>query len=141
MSQAFGKVTVAGVEGQNRDDREPKIFDVFGLRLVAPAGIGYLSFGVAGGGPLGIKLGTNPLYGGCRRPHAPGKDFSALLFGDDPMLAGLLYPPSQRGVARRQENPAVRRRFHRAIDGAPRCWEWDRERKCGSSWSVHAHLE
>ena len=110
-----GEISVFLMKAQERDHGPQKVIHILGLGLSTSAGIGFLAFGEALGGPLGFKLGTDAFDGCCRCPNAPGEDLPAFLLGHNPMVPSFLYTPSQCCVTRRQENPALRCGQDRAI--------------------------
>jgi len=122
LGQTLSDRAVDRRKSQECDHRFPKIFNVTGLDFLAAASVGLLFLREGWCGALDLEL-LSKLFDGLRRgPDSSRKYLSALLLGNNPMLAGRLHSSCQSGITRRQQNPARRDRQNLAIKGTDAIW-------------------
>lgn len=122
--EPLAKISMVGMEVEERDDCTEEILDVLRLGVLTAAGIRFPPFGVALGGPLGIEFGTNAVDGRCRCPHSSGEDLAPLLLLNDPVIASSLHSSGQGGVTGWKKNPAIGHGQDLAIGGSDGFLRW-----------------
>ena len=115
LREAGFNVGVARVKSQELPHGGAEVFDVLGLRLAPPAGVGGFALGILWCRALGRELGLDPLDGCARRPHAATEDLAPALLLHRPRRPGQLHAARQPGIAGREQRPILRRAKHRTI--------------------------
>src|SRR5262245_61027378 len=96
------------MKSQERNHRTAEVLNVLRLRSLSAFGIGLFPLGKSLCGSFCFEVSTNLFDYGSWCPNPTREDFAALLFSNNPMLAGSFDSASKSRITGRHENPASR---------------------------------